>query len=173
MYVYYVIFDIPVTLYIYILAAVRTESGNVDVCAPVTEVVNVPHTHPYPYMFVHIRVHEKHARRQPNEGSGRIPQNSASGFGALAGWSGCRTVPKGTCEHENWPTKALTEFRGILRKWFRGSGGQVSLQNGPEGHRSMFLNLFLGLPLRPHVAQDGFLWARSRFRAPKWQTQPP
>ena len=37
----------------------------------------------------------------------------------------------------------------------------------------MFLNLFLGVPLRPHVAQDGFLWARSRFRAPKWQTQPP
>ena len=137
--------------YVYILAAVRTESGNVDVCAPVTEVVNVSHTHthPYPYMFVHVRVHEMHAWRQANEGSGRTPQNSASGFGALAGWSGCRTVPQGTCEHENWPTKAPTEFRGIPRKWFRGSGGQVSLQNGPEGHRSMFLNLFLGVPLGP------------------------
>ena len=36
-----------------------------------------------------------------------------------------------------------------------------------------FLNLFLGVLLRPHVAQDRFLCARSRFRAPKWQTQPP
>ena len=46
-------------IYIYILAAVRTESGNVDVCAPVTEVVNVSHTHTHIRTCLNMYVYMK------------------------------------------------------------------------------------------------------------------
>ena len=66
----------------YILAAVRTESGNVDVCAPVTEVVKVSHTHTHThthirtclYMYVYMKcMHGDRLTKAPAE-LRRIPQ---------------------------------------------------------------------------------------------------